>query len=163
LDGARVRRVAGALSTLARSRDRVRTPCREVAADLVGPLVRDVHRAGRKADRFAAPALHRLRIRTKSLRYSLETLHDVGDVKTRKLATRLADLQRVLGEQRDADGQRAWLVEHVPAFVDDTEALVAIGALAEAFRRRAGCCLRRVPRALRRAQRPKLVAAMRHE
>src|SRR5262249_53578760 len=55
--------------------------------------------------------------------------------------------------------QRAWLVDEVPAFVGDAEALVAVGAIAEALRRRAGKCARKVEVTWRRVDRARLVAA----
>ena len=76
----------------------------------------------------ASPAtLHRLRIKAKRLRYALEALDGLGDAATRKLARKLAALQRRLGNQRDAANQRAWLADEMPAFVGDAEALVAVG------------------------------------
>jgi triphosphatase len=163
LDTPRTRRVIERLAALA-ARGGGGPPLWQVAADLVRPLLRDVLRAGRRIDASSSMAtLHRLRIRAKRLRYALEALDGLGGAETRALAKRLAELQDVIGEHRDATTQRAWLLDEVPAFVADAEALVAIGAIAEALRRRSRRVARRVPRVWRRIDRPKRIAAMLEE
>ena len=164
LDAPRVRRMLVRLTALARHRSVDATPVGAVAASLVRPLVRELRRAGRKAEKTRSPdVLHKLRIRAKHLRYALETLEGLGGKATRDLAQRLADLQHVLGDQRDATNQRAWLLDEVPAFAGDAEALVALGAIAEGLRRRARRMARRAPRAWRKVDRPKRMTAMMDE
>ena len=161
LDAPRTRRTKARLAALAAHRGHDATPFGTVAAGLVRPIVRDLRRAGRKVDVDpSANALHRLRIRAKQLRYALETLEDLGGEATRDLARRLAELQHVLGDQRDAMNQRAWLVDEVPAFAGDAEALVALGAITEGLGRRARRLTRKGGRAWRRVGRPKRVAAV---
>jgi CHAD domain-containing protein len=104
--------------------------------------------------------LHKLRIRAKRLRYALESLDGLGGKAARTLAGRLTDLQHVLGDQRDAMNQRAWLLAEAPAFVGDAEALVALGAVVEALRHRAEQMGERVPRAWKRIDHPKRLAAV---
>jgi CHAD domain-containing protein len=160
LDAPRTRRLIERFALLARGRSGGAAPMATVAADLVRPLVTKVVRAGRDIDASASPgALHRLRIKAKRLRYALETLDGLGDAATRKLARKLTALQRLLGDQRDAANQRAWLADEMPAFVGDAEALVAVGAIGEALRRRSKRLLDEVPDAWARVDRPKLVAA----
>src|SRR5205823_4429707 len=61
----------------------------DVAPDLLRPHVRAVARAGRRLGPDAEAAeLHRLRVRTKRLRYALETLRSLGDRSTRELPRR---------------------------------------------------------------------------
>jgi len=161
LDAPRTRRMTARLRALARQRGGDVTPTGAVAAGLVRPLVRELGRAGRKSHTDPSPeALHKLRIRAKHLRYALEALDGLGGKATRALARRQAELQHVLGDQRDALTQRAWLLDEVPAFAGDAEALVALGSIAEALRRQADRIARRVPRVWRRVDRPKRVAAM---
>lgn len=164
LDEPRIGRLSDRLVTLARGRSGGSEPVYAVAADLVRPLVQKLQRAGRGVDASASPAvLHRVRIRAKRLRYALEALAPVGGAATRKLASRLADLQGLLGDQRDATTQRAWLVDDMSAFVGDTEALVAVGAIGEALRRRAKRLARGLPDAWARVDKPKRLAAMLRE
>jgi CHAD domain-containing protein len=161
LDAPRTRRTMARLAALAAHRGHDATPFGMVAAGLVRPLVRDLRRAGRKVDVDPSPsALHRLRIRAKQLRYALETVEGLGGEATRTLARRLADLQHVLGDQRDATNQRAWLVDEVPAFAGDAEALVALGAITEGLRRRARRLAGKGGRTWRRVGRPKRVTAV---
>jgi CHAD domain-containing protein len=160
LDAPRVPRLIRRLAMLARPGGTGDAPCWTVAADLVRPLIRDLVRVGRRVDATAAPAaLHRLRIRAKRLRYALEALEPLGAEATKTLGRRLAALQGLLGDQRDAASQRAWLVDEIPAFVGDAEALVAVGAIAEALRRRADDLAHTVERTWRRVDRPKRLAA----
>jgi len=159
LDAPRTRRLLERLARLADGRGGG-APIGSVAADLVRPLARDFARAARRVDAAASPAiLHRARIRAKRLRYALEALARLGGSSTRELASRLAALQGLLGDQRDATTQHAWLAGEIPAFVGDAEALVAAGAIGEALRRRARKLARKAPGACRRVARPKLVAA----
>ena len=161
LDAPRTRGTTVRLAALARQRGTDRTPMRAVADDLVGPLVRDLTRAARKhGANPSAKSMHKLRIRAKHLRYALEALDGLGGKATRALVERLTDLQRLIGDQRDATTQRAWLLDEVPAFAGDAEALVALGAIAEALRRRADRRAKRVSRAWRRIDHPKRIAAV---
>jgi CHAD domain-containing protein len=159
LDEPRVGRLTERLAALARGRGGG-PPLHAVATGLVRPLVQKCLRAGRGVGDAASPAaVHRLRIRTKRARYALEALVPAGGDATRKLARRLARLQRLLGDQRDATTQRAWLADAASAFVGDAEALVAAGAVGEALRRRTKRLAKRVPAAWARVDRPKRIAA----
>jgi CHAD domain-containing protein len=163
LDAPRTRRLLARLAALPR-RAVGAEACGQVGAELVRPLAHDLVRAGRRLDAGASAAvLHRLRIRAKRLRYALEALDGLGAEARARLVRRLAALQRVIGDQRDASSQRAWLLEEVPAFVGDAEALVAIGAIGESLRRRSRRLQRKVVRAWRRVERPKLVTAVLRE
>jgi CHAD domain-containing protein len=159
LETPRTRRLTVRLATVAK-RGGGGEPTWKVAADLVRPLLRAVMRGGRGVGASSsARALHRLRIDAKRLRYALEALDGLGGDATRAFAGRLADLQDLLGDQRDATTQRAWLLDEVPSFVGDAEALVAIGAIAEALHRRGKRLARRIRSAWRRVDHPKRIAA----
>ncbi len=86
-------------------------------------------------------------------------LDGLGNDAIRALAARLIALQRRLGDERDATNQRAWLLGEVAAFAGDAEALVTLGAIAEALHRRARRAARKTARARRRVA-PKRLAAM---
>ena len=161
LDAPRTVRVIERLEALGRGRGADAPASGAVAAGLVQPLVRDLVRAGKRSMDDASPRrLHKLRIRAKRLRYALESLDGLGGKAAKALAGRLTDLQHVLGDQRDAMNQRAWLIAEAPAFVGDAEALVALGAVVEALRSRAEQMGERVPRAWKRIDHPKRLAAV---
>jgi len=85
-------------------------PLGAVAPHIIRPLLRAVLRAGRAVGTDATPeVLHRLRIRTKRLRYALETLHGLGGKAVKKTVARLEALQDLLGTHQDAATQVAWL------------------------------------------------------
>ena len=160
LDAPRTTRLLERLGRLAAGQGGGTAPLGSVAMGLVRPLVRDLVRAARRVDASASPAvLHRVRLRTKCLRYALATLDGVAGRSTRELARRLAALQGFLGDQRDATTQHAWLIAEIPAFVGDAEALVATGAIGEMLRRRASRLARKMPGECRRLTRPKLIEA----
>ena len=164
LDAPRTLRLVERLEALGRGRGAEMPASGTVAAGLVQPLVRELVRAGKKSRDEATPKrLHKLRIRAKGLRYALESLDGLGGKAARALVGRLIDLQHALGDQRDAMNQCAWLLAEAPAFVGDAEALVALGAVVEALRHRATEMGDRVPRAWRRVDHPKRLAAVVHE
>lgn len=130
-------------------------------SDLVRPLVRVFERASRKVeDDDSTAARHRLRIRAKELRYAFEMLDGGGSDDVRALVERLVDLQRRLGDERDAATQRSWLLGEVAAFAGDVEALVTLGAVAEALRRRAERAGSRATRARERIGAKRIKAAL---
>ena len=96
-------------------------------------------------------------MRAKRLRYALEGFQGLAGERTAELTKRLTALQRLLGDHRDAVAQGAWLRDEMAVFAGDSEALVALGAIAEVLRRRACRTARKTPEHWRRAVRPKLV------
>ncbi|MGH7894111.1 MAG: CHAD domain-containing protein, partial [Candidatus Binatia bacterium] len=166
LAATRTRRLVARLAALAASAPGpgARVVCRAAASGLVRPLVRSVRQAGRKVeDEPSTDALHVLRVRVKRLRYALESLDGLGGDAVRTLTRRLAGLQELLGEQRDAVSQQAWLRAEAATFAGEPETLLAVGALCEALRRRAKRLVRQVPAARDRALRHKLVTAVLRE
>jgi CHAD domain-containing protein len=135
-----------------------RGPCWTRAPELTRPLIRAVQRAGRGVDESSPePDLHRLRVRAKRLRYALEVFEELAGDRTATLTKRLTRFQRLAGDHHDAVTQSAWLRAEMGVFAGDAEALVAVGAIIEALRRRARRTAREVPRRWRHAIRPGLV------
>ncbi len=82
-----------------------------------------------------APAdreLHEIRKRAKQARYALEAITPVSGKRAARAASRVADLQGVLGDHQDAVVARAWL--HDAACDDaDMETAFVAGRMAGAF------------------------------
>src|SRR5207248_604105 len=77
-----------------------------------------------------------LRVRTKRLRYALETLRSLGDRSTRELLGRLEGLQDTLGKGQDAVTAIDWLRELAATRGVPASALPPAGALIQALARR---------------------------
>ena len=160
LDAKRCHRLLQRLAAFADSRAPVGRGARlgDVAADLLRPHVRAVVRAGRRLgpDPVAAE-LHRLRVRTKRLRYALETLRSLGDRSTRELLGRLERLQDILGKGQDAVTAIAWLHAWAESPGAPAAALLPAGALIQALARRTRKQRRRALKAWRRFERTRLL------
>ena len=162
LDAKRCRRLLERLAAFADSRAPVGRGPRlgEVAADLLRPHVRVVVRAGRRLGPDAEPVdLHRLRVRTKRLRYALETLRSLGDRSTRELLRHLERLQDTLGKGQDAVTAIAWLRAYAASPGPPATSLLPAGALIQALARRTRKQRRRALKAWRRFERTRLLAA----
>jgi CHAD domain-containing protein len=87
------------------SRDRLSaTPAKSLAPDLIERRFRSVRKAAGRIGPHAQPSdYHRLRIRCKQLRYTLEFSSDLYPGQTATLIKRLVDLQDILGLHQDAD------------------------------------------------------------
>jgi CHAD domain-containing protein len=160
LDSKRGRRLLERLAAFADSRAPVGRGARlgDVAPDLLRPHVRAVVRAGRRLGPDAEAAeLHRLRVRTKRLRYALETLRSLGDRSTRELLGRLERLQDTLGKGQDAVTAIAWLRELAATRGVPASALPPTGALIQALARRVQKQRRRALKAWRRLERTRLL------
>ncbi|HEX3946598.1 MAG TPA: CHAD domain-containing protein [Acidimicrobiales bacterium] len=142
LDSPRWERLAAGLVALAQQGPSRRTPgARQPAALAVPRLVMDRHRAVTKAARRAgrtglATDFHRLRIRCKRLRYSLEFVADLYGRRTDRYTRRLAKLQDALGLMHDAEVAAAQLHELATRPGDDLPlaTVFAMGGLAENHR-----------------------------
>lgn len=132
VDGTTKLLLAGPLKRSASSR----TPVRSAAPALVGRCQRAFLKAG---DRIGGDATaedyHRLRIRTKRLRYAIESLTEVYAGKTGPLIKRLVELQDLLGSQHDAAEAKHRL--HQLATADgsglDPSTVFAMGMAAERY------------------------------
>ncbi len=109
LESPRWERLAAGLVSMARQGPSRRQPsARQPAALAVPELVAARHlavtKAARRAKRTGIPAdFHRLRIRGKRLRYSLEFTSAVYGARTDRFVKRLAVLQDMLGSMQDAE------------------------------------------------------------
>lgn len=115
-------------------------PALVVVPELVAKRYRSLRKAGRKVGTHSpAPELHKLRIRAKRLRYALEFVSPLYVDSTKTMIRRVTRLQDVLGELQDTEVAIAHLHElgekagrRLPS-----EAVFAMGRLAERHRRRA--------------------------
>jgi CHAD domain-containing protein len=156
LDSPRWDRLATALTAMV-TRGPARTPAARQPAALVVPALVDerhhkVVRASRRARRTGEPAdFHRLRIRAKRLRYSLEFTSDLYGPRTDRFTKRLARLQDRLGLLQDAEVATSRLFEL--ALSEDEplsrETVFAMGGVAEWYRADAANLLTELPGALK--------------
>lgn len=166
LDSPRCRRLLDRLATFAEAAPAARGLGRLGAAapGLLKPLLAGVLRTGRGLDeRAPAEALHRLRVRTKRLRYALETLAGLGGKGMRRTLRRLERLQELLGAHQDAATAIAWLRRYAETPGVATGTVLATGALIDRLGRRAGRLRGRFPRAWRRIDRRRLRARLARE
>ncbi|MGO9456675.1 MAG: CHAD domain-containing protein [Acidimicrobiales bacterium] len=147
LDSTRWERLAAGLTSMARTSQRGRPPAaRQPAAAALPDLVTPRHRAVVKAARRAgasgiAADYHRLRIRCKRLRYSLEFTAGVYGGRTEQFTKKLARLQDALGLMQDAEVATGRLLALAtsPAAGDPVDGLpprtiFTMGAVAERYR-----------------------------
>ena len=113
---------------------------REAAPELIESRFASFRKAARRIDADSDPDdYHRLRIRGKRLRYTLEFLGDLYPDDARPLVKRLTGLQDILGEHHDAVVATERLRD-LAAAGDDRVApptAFAMGEIAERYRRRA--------------------------
>ena len=157
LESPRWERLASGLTTMARqgpSKRQVaaRQPAALIVPDLVAARHQAVAKAARKAKRTGIPDdFHRLRIRGKRLRYSLEFTSAVYGARTDRFVRRLAQLQDQLGLMQDAEVAtnrlRDLAVEVGSTLPPAT--IFAMGEVAERYHQEADTLLGRLPRHLR--------------
>jgi len=131
-------------------------PALTVLPDTVGLQYRKVWKAGRRLEPDSPlPEFHRLRIRCKRLRYTLEAVTDLYGRPARVAIRRLTDLQDLLGEHQDA--QVAIERLRSMALAPDSElspaTVFAMGQIAERYALRAATLRRALPKPLRRLDR----------
>jgi CHAD domain-containing protein len=130
-------------------------PARVAGADLIESRFRPFRKAAERIDPLTEPAdYHRLRIRCKRLRYTLEFLADVYPQHARPLVKRLTALQDLLGLHQDADVAverlRLLAVERGGELPPAT--VFAMGEIAERYRRTAEELRARFPAAYSRTK-----------
>jgi CHAD domain-containing protein len=109
-----------------------------LAPRLVRPVWDAVLKAGRRLDAEPSAAdYHRLRVRVKRLRYTLESLQTIGGKQVRRTIDRLIRMQDLLGAHQDCITQAAWLSTYADSAGPRTAALLATGALMQVLERRA--------------------------
>ncbi len=102
------RLVAGLVAMLAQGPSLRSTACRELAVTTMPTLIDEWHRAARKAAgrarrTGAATDYHRLRIRCKRLRYSLEFASGLYEGELKGFVRQMTRLQDALGSMQDAE------------------------------------------------------------
>jgi CHAD domain-containing protein len=125
-----------------------------VAARMVRPQLRTMLRAGAGLDEAAPPeTLHRLRVRVKKVRYTLEAMRAVGGKPACRMLRRLERVQDSIGMYHDAATAAAWLRAWAAESHDTpAAAMIAVGALIHSFERRTRRLRARSLKAWRRAQ-----------
>ncbi len=122
------------------------------AAGLLRPVVRAVTRAGHLADDPTDGQLHRLRVRIKRLRYSLEMLAALGGKRVKKTLGRLEQLQGLLGDCNDVAVSIVYLRAYAATSGAPPDAVLAAGALIQTLAGRRRKLIRRSLKALRRVE-----------
>ena len=152
LDSARWERLAAGLEAMvarppARRSALYRAPAVVEVVDLVEGRHRAVTKAARRAKRSGVPGdFHRLRIRCKRLRYSLEFTADLYGGRTERYTRRLARVQDRLGLMQDAEVATARLLglaRSAGALPPTT--VFAMGGVAEHYRSEAAGLLAAMP------------------
>ncbi|HEY3942892.1 MAG TPA: CHAD domain-containing protein [Acidimicrobiales bacterium] len=153
LDSARWERLVSELSAVARQGPSRRSAAARSPAAVSAPeLVRRRHRAVTRAARRAAASglaedFHRLRIRCKRLRYTLEFTEALYGRRATRFAQRLARLQDKLGLMQDAEVATAALLGAATDLDRSLPALTvfAMGGIAERYRAEAASLLAELP------------------
>jgi len=151
LDSDRWERLAAGMVAMARQGPNRRIAAARLPATLaVPPLVFDRHRtvvkAARKARRSGVPAdFHRLRIKCKRLRYSLEFIGGVYAGRTERFTRRLARVQDALGLMQDAEVAGERLHDLATGGDLPPATVFAMGGVAERYRRQAADLLVEMP------------------
>jgi CHAD domain-containing protein len=110
---------------------------RTFAPVMIRPIAASVARAGAKLQPDSPnEVFHRLRIRIKRLRYSLEMLDEVGGKRMRKALARLKRVQELLGMQHDVVITIEWLREFAASAKAPPQTLLSAGALIQSFNKR---------------------------
>ncbi|MGB6554081.1 MAG: CHAD domain-containing protein [Candidatus Binataceae bacterium] len=124
------------------------------AAGILARMARAMSRAGAPLTESSMPeVVHRLRVRVKRTRYTLEMLATLGGKRHRKALARLEELQDLLGSFNDTIIAIAWLIAYASAEGAPAEAVLAAGAMAESLRRRERKLARRCVKAWHKFER----------
>jgi CHAD domain-containing protein len=158
LDSARYERLVAAFTTMLRQGPSRRSAAaRAPAVTAVPELVATRHRAATKAARRARRSgdpddFHRLRIRAKRLRYSLEFVSEIYDGHTTKYVRSVVKLQDTLGLMQDARVAATRLHElaTAPDTVLSPTTVFVMGGFAERYRHEAEVLAHKVPARLTR-------------
>lgn len=128
------------------------------AAGILARMARAMSRAGAPLTESSMPdAVHRLRVRVKRTRYTLEMLAALGGKRHRKARARLEELQDLLGSFNDTIIAIAWLIAYASAEGAPAEAVLAAGAMAESLRRRERKLARRCVKAWHKFERGEIM------
>lgn len=112
------------------------TVVRATVTLMLRPIARAVRRAGARLEPDSAPEeFHRLRIRTKRLRYAMEMIDEMTGRRGRKAVKRLVEMQDLLGSHHDAVIAIAWLRHFAGTANAPPASLLAAGALIQSLHR----------------------------
>lgn len=153
LDSERYRGLVQRLGTVAPEAAADSVTLGAVAARLVRPQLRAMLRAGAGLDEDSPPeTLHRLRVRVKKLRYTLEPMRAAGGKPARRMLRRLERVQERVGQYHDAATAAAWLRGWADEVHDaPPAAMMAVGALIHSLESRIRRLRARSLKAWRRA------------
>jgi triphosphatase len=166
LDSMRWERLKSGMATMVQQGPNRRSSATRLAAlatvpDLIGSRHATVVKAVRRAKRSGDAAdFHRLRIRCKRLRYSLEFSAELYGGRTRRYTRQLSKLQNQLGLLQDAEVAANRLADlaltaHLPA-----STVFVMGGVAEQHRREFMRLLERLPGEISRARGPEWAEAL---
>jgi triphosphatase len=132
-----------------------RLPALAAVPDLIGARHGAVVKAARRAKRSGqATDFHRLRIRCKRLRYSLEFSAELYDGRTKQYTRQLAKLQNQLGLLQDAEVAANRLSELATTSLLPASTIFVMGGVAEQHRREFMRILERLPGEVSRVRGP---------
>ena len=132
-----------------------RLPALAVVPDLIGSRHASVVKAARRAKRSGEAAdFHRLRIRCKRLRYSLEFSAELYSGRTKRYTRQLAKLQNQLGLLQDAEVAANRLSELAMTTDLPASTVFVMGGVAEQHRREFARILERLPGEVSRVRGP---------
>lgn len=157
LDSVRVERLMRGMASMVqqgplRRPAAIRLPARIPVPDLIDTRHGAVVKAARRARRSGEAAdFHRLRIRCKRLRYSLEFSAELYGGRTNRFTRQLTALQDQLGLLQDAEVAAARLADLAAAHVDlPASTVFMMGGVAEQHRREMTRLLRQLPKEVSR-------------
>ena len=134
------------------------------APDLLGPMVRDIRKKGKKLGDDAPPEVfHKLRVRIKRLRYALDMLAPLAGKHHRKTLTRLEEMQELLGSYNDTVVAIAWLHTFAATSGTPPKTILAAGALVHSLGTLARKQMRQGLKAWQRFERSKVLDSALHE
>jgi triphosphatase len=158
LDSTRWERLKSGLASMVQQGPNRRATATRVAAlatvpDLIGTRHTSVVKAARRAKRSGEAAdFHRLRIRCKRLRYSLEFSAELYGGRTKRYTRQLTKLQNQLGLLQDAEVAANRLTELALRAALPASTIFVMGGVAEQHRREVTRLLKQLPGEVSRAR-----------
>jgi CHAD domain-containing protein len=166
LDSARWERLKSGMASMVQQGPNRRATATRLTAlaavpDLIGTRHASVVKAARRAKRSEAAAdFHRLRIRCKRLRYSLEFSAELYGGQTKRYTRQLTKLQDQLGLLQDAEVAANRLAELAMTGTLPVSTIFVMGGVAEQHRREFTRILERLPGEVSRARGPEWTEAL---
>jgi len=166
LDSVRWERLKSGMASMVRQGPNRRSTATRVAAlavvpDLIGSRQASVVKAARRAKRSSEAAdFHRLRIRAKRLRYSLEFSAELFGGRTKRYTRQLAKLQNQLGLLQDAEVAANRLSDLAMTAPLPASTVFVMGGVAEQHRREVTRLLEQLPSEVSRVRGPEWVEVL---